>query len=177
MSFKIIKNYLLLLTIISVALFSCSDDNDEGPVGVSGSLIGEWSASSAQVDELTINGQDFSTFLSGLGLPTEFVELFEEEFAGDDLIDEFVFDITFNEGGTYLLEDTDGSETGTWELISNNSKILLDKGTEDEFEMDIVELTDVRLETSISEVDNSEDIDEDGTNDEISLSISLIFTR
>jgi len=175
MSFKLIKNYLLLLTITSVVLFSCSDDDDEGPGDISGSLIGEWSATSAELSEFTVNGQDFQAFLISIGVPSSEIDATEDLFE-QEILSEFQFDITFNEGGTYLLEDMEGSETGTWELISNNTKVLLNKGTQDEVELDISELTDSKLVLTESGTD-SVDIDDDGTDEVLSIAISLTFTK
>lgn len=175
---NIFNKLLLLLVAVSLITFtSCSDDDEPGGgTDVSGTLIGSWNSGSVEINEITINGESLSSFYAGLGLPQEFIDQIEDALAAG-ASESFAIDLQFNADGTYSATDEEGTETGNWELTNNDTKILFDKGTADEFELDIVELTATRFEGEISEVDNSEDIDEDGTNDEIVINVSLILNK
>ncbi len=174
---KLIKSLLLLAVAISaLTLVSCSEDDDDGPSGVSGTLVGSWESASVTIDEITVNGQDLVAYLQGIGFPQELIDFFEAGLA-EGTEESFAIDLEFRADGTYTATDETGSENGTWELTNGDTVILFDKGTENEFEMTIVSLTDTRFEGSVMDVDNSEDIDEDGTNDELSISLTLVLTK
>jgi len=158
------------------------------PSDVAGSLEGTWTISSASLESIAINGEDFTIFfqdlfqdLLDLGFVTqaevdESINLFESEIEGD-FTDEFEGMLTFNANGTYTIADSEGMDTGMWNLKNGDKTLVIDEGTEFEVEIDIVSLTNSRFEGSITESDNSEDIDEDGTDDELEIVLNLIFTK
>lgn len=182
-----LRNLLLLLIAVATLTFiSCSED-DDGPDGeVSGTLVGTWTNGSATVNSFLINGEDISVFIDdfiqllvdagsleedALALADLFEDGLEEEFT-----EPYEGSITFNEDGTYSSSDSEGSDSGTWELSNNNQTIIFDKGTEDELEVEIVSLTDSRFE-GIIEIAETDDLDEDGTADTFLISMTVVFTR
>lgn len=173
----ILKTILLAFIAMSATLLiSCSDD-EEAPAGdLSGNLIGSWTSTSVLIDEITVNGVDLVEYFTSLGLPPEFITLFEEGFA-QGLEEDFDVEISFMEDGTYTTTDVDGTDSGVWELNANSTVLTLDKGTADEFEIEIVSLTDEQFVGKVSEVDESEDLDDDGTNDTLRISITLTLAK
>lgn len=168
--------FLILLTITAFVFVSCSDDDDETPEGPSGQIVGSWQSSTVDVGDLEINGESFVDFYTALGVPQMVIDQLESTFESS-ASQGFEVDFEFKADGTYEAEDSEGTYNGTWELTSNDTKLLFDKGTTDEFEFDIAALTDSRLELAYTESDNSEDIDLDGTNDEITFTISIVLTK
>ena len=183
-----VRNLLLLLVAFTTLTFVACSEDDDGPDGeISGTIVGTWTGASATVNSFTINGEDISVFLD------EFKQ-FLIDFGGstqaeaDAAIAELeallqegyteVFDgtMTFNEDGTYEFTDSTGPESGTWELSNDGRTLTFDPGTEDELAMSIVSLTDDRLEGAIL-FEESDDADLDGTDDTLSVSISIVFTR
>ena len=184
---KTLKNLLLLAVAISTLTFvACSEDDDEGPEGTAGDLIGTWTGGSATLNSFTINGEDISDFFAELiqaliesGFSEAEAEAFAMEFEdalSSGFTEPFEGSITFNEDGTYTSTDAEGSDSGTWELTNNDQAILFDKGSVDELEVAIVSLTDTRFE-GLVEFSETEDIDEDGTADTIAVSVTIVFTR
>lgn len=184
---KYLKN-LLLLGVIATALtlVSCGDDDGDSGGNITGSLVGTWTGGTATVNSFTINGEDVSVFLEqyrDLLIESEefteeeadaFLEFFEEILIGG-FTETFEGTITFNEDGTYESTDSEfGTETGTWEL--SGSTLTIDGGTEDELDVEVVSLTDSRFEGTIKE-DVSEDLDGDGTSDDLSIDVTIVFTR
>jgi hypothetical protein len=53
--------------------------------------------------------------------------------------------LTFKTDGTYSTFDGTDTETGTWEFSTDETKVIMDKGTSDEETMDIVELSSTKL--------------------------------
>ncbi|SNT27166.1 hypothetical protein SAMN05421640_3083 [Ekhidna lutea] len=164
----------LLLVILSVFI-ACSED--EGiTAGVSGKLIGSWNSGSVAVTDITINGDDLATYYTNLGISPDLIEQIETALESE-IEQGFQIDIEFKSDGTYTSTDSEGTDSGTWELTSNDTKVLFDKGTEDELEVNIVSLTESMFVGSFTQVDDSEDIDEDGINDELSISISITLNK
>jgi hypothetical protein len=51
------------------------------------------------------------------------------------------FRLTFSTAGTYSLTYTGGAENGVWEFNADETQIIIDKGTADEFIWEILSLT------------------------------------
>ncbi|NDK55944.1 hypothetical protein [Pontibacter fetidus] len=103
------------------ALTSCSKDDDAAPSSQALLTAKEW-----QGNKYLIDGQDMSSFLD---------------------IDQMYW--KFNTNGTYTMRADGDSENGTWELTSNNQKLLLDG----EFTLDIVKLTNTALNVKYEDED------------------------
>ncbi len=188
MIIKTLKNLLLLVVAVAtLTLVACSEDDDDGPAGVTGDLIGTWTGGSATVNSFTINGEDISTFIDAFvqllieaGASQAEADAFAAEFEDElsaGFTEFFEGSITFNEDGTYNSTDAGVTDDGTWELANNDQTIVFDKGTVDELEVQIVSLTDSRFEGLVQE-NETEDLDDDGTADDVlAVSITLVFTR
>ena len=62
--------------------------------------------------------------------------------------------LTFKTDGTYISSDGSSSDdTGTWEFNSDETKLIMDKGTSDESTGDIIELSTTKLH--MKETDDS----------------------
>ena len=181
-----IKNFLLLTLFTSMlVLFSCSEDEPSGGE-ISGTLVGTWTDGTATINSFTINGEEISNFLEtlkqlliGFGTPEAEADVFISELESEleeEFTETFEGTIEFKDDGTYVATDSEGTDTGTWELIDGNQSILFDKGTDDELTMRIVSLTDSRFEGLIEEVESG-DIDDDGDSDTISVSVTIVLTR
>lgn len=59
----------------------------------------------------------------------------------------------FKTDGTYNIVISGTPNTGTWEFTSNEQKLLLDKGTNEEFTIDILKLTATNLDVEWTEDD------------------------
>lgn len=189
MKINTIKNLLLLFTaVVALTLTSCSeDDGGDGTIAddVAGTLEGTWTSGTVTVNSITIDGQDIAVFLEEfrqllieLQVPEEEIDAlldeFEEGFSED--FEDLDGSLTFNADGTYEISDTSGTDTGTWALSNNDETLTLDGGTEDELVMNIVSLTDTRFEGLVTE-EISEDLDEDGTTNEVAISVTFVLAR
>ncbi|MFK7953512.1 MAG: DUF4923 family protein [Ekhidna sp.] len=181
---NILNQIGLLLVAVSVLTFtSCSEDDEPtagGEGNVSTTILGTWTTGSFTVSELSINGGSIADFFAGLGLEGELLDQlvaglesgFEEDLAGSGNVA-----FTFNADGTYSVTDSEGTESGTWELNSSETMITFDEGDESEFTMDVVSITATKFVGAFTETDSSEDLDEDGSNDTIKITAQLILER
>jgi hypothetical protein len=153
---NLLKQGTLLLLVSVFILTSCEKDEESKE----DQLIGKWNITSVET-VITINGKDIiDYFMEDLGLSQSEAEEFAEW---------FTFDITgtieIKSDGTYETVFDGETDSGTWELVDNT--LTLDKGTNDEVEVEIISITSSKLVFEMVESDNSEDFDEDGTNDNL----------
>lgn len=184
MTKTIIKNFLLVLTaILSLTIISCSKDDDPGAGIDPDALVGTWTTGSVSVQSITIDGEPFSDFLDafrelliGFGATQaeadEAIAELEAELE-EGSTEGFPSAITFNSNGTYeVTVEGEGSDTGTWEFTKNETAILIDKGTDDETEIQIVSLTESRFEGTITMTEEDEEL-----GSEISIILSIVFNK
>ena len=116
----------LFATLFVVTFSSCGDDEDDVKPSASAMLTaGIW-----QANEVFVDGIDFS-----------------------QNVDLENTNIIFNSDGTYVFELNGDTQNGTWELTSNDQKILLDEGRSDEITADILQLTNSNLDIELTETD------------------------
>ncbi|MEJ8755787.1 hypothetical protein WG947_02160 [Pontibacter sp. H259] len=117
---------ILFVALVMSALTSCSkDDDDSNPSSQALLTAKEW-----QGNKYLIDGDDMSSFID---------------------IDQMYW--KFNTNGTYTMRVDGDSETGTWELTSNNQKLLLDKNSADEVTLNVLKLTNTGLNVMYEDED------------------------
>lgn len=163
-----IKN-LILMGLVVFILSACEKDKDSDTNA--NNIIGIWTITSSTFDA-TINGESIVQYLmEALGLDQTQAEAMASLF-----ISPFTGTIDIKSDGTYTSVIEGETESGTWELSSDNKKLTLDAGTPDESVMDVVVLTSSNLEVSYSET-SMEDMDEDGTPETMIIEIDLKLTK
>lgn len=116
----------IFATLFLITLVSCDkDDKDSEP-----SKKALLTAKTWQGNRLLIEGEDITSFV--------------------DMDKTF---ITFNTNGTYLISLDGSKDNGTWELTSSEQKLLMDKGTDFETNVDILKLTSTSLNIKWNEED------------------------
>lgn len=107
----------LFAALIVTTLSSCGKDDDAAPSRKALLTAKQW-----QGNRILIDNQDFTSF-----------------FNMDNTA------MTFNTNGTYLIKLDGDTDNGTWEFTSNEQKLLMDKGTSHETNVDILKLTNEAL--------------------------------
>jgi hypothetical protein len=151
---------------------SCNNDDDDPKA--SNDLIGVWTVESSSI-EMIIGDKSIIEFLMEmLSITQEEAELFADIYLSD--YGAFEGTITFKDDNTYAADFGDGVDTGTWKLSSDGKTLTLDQGTDDETDVQVITLSSVKLQIEITEA-SMEDIDDDGTDDEVSVKISLTLKK
>lgn len=158
----------IVLTIVALSfLASCGKDDEGGDT--SSSLIGVWSFTKAEIQEFTINGQDFvEYFVQELGLTEaeaeeialEFEESAEADAGLANVKVEFKSDNTFE-----TTETGEPDETGTWSL-SDDGKTL----TIDDEEFTVKTLTSSQMVLAMEQEETEEGMT-------IKIAIEFTFTK
>ena len=128
---KAIKNIFILLIICAFATqYAGCSKDDSNPTNT------EFLSKAWRIVSVTING------------------------AADTSTDYSAFRLTFTVDGSYTLASPDGTDTGTWAFNSNETSIVVDAGTTDEFTMTIIALAASSLTIEFTESGNFKTADE-----------------
>ncbi|ADR20926.1 hypothetical protein MATR_14480 [Marivirga tractuosa] len=160
-----------LLTVLFLGLFvfqACNSDEK----ATEGEIEGKWNVSDLSFD-FTINGEDFSDYFSDDPSTADLVESiltasYQDSFGGT---------LEFKSDGSYVATgDNNSTDEGTWSVNSDGTVLTLDGGTAEEFAFDIVTSTNSSLVLQFTQTE-SQDIDFDGTVDEVSTSLNLSLSK
>ncbi|GEM_PF-1992695 len=182
---RLFKLFSLCAVALMLLFTGCGDD-DSAPDGVAGTIVGTWTGASATFDSFLIDGQDVSALIEELrqvlidlggseAEADEFAQEFEDSLT-EALTESFEGTFTFKADGTYEVSDDQGTDSGTWEVTNNDQALLFDRGTTDELEIEIVSYSDTRFE-GLVDIEEQDDIDDDGSANTIAATLRIVFTR
>jgi len=165
-------SYLFFAFPLLVFLANCG--SDDGPVGGDNDLLGVWTVASVDVD-LDINGQTIAEFFTDAGIPaedaSEFEEFFDAEYAGDG----FDGTIEFKSDNTYINMFDGDTEVGTWTLIGTALTIISPDG--DPIVGQVITLNSSTLVMSLDEIEDLGDSDGDGTDDTLTVRLTITLNK
>lgn len=170
MTKSIFKNTLLILMGLVVLTFTSCDKDSDGDKNAD-NILGVWTITSSSFDA-TINDVDIiQYFMDAFGVSQAIAESITEDFYED-----ITGTANFKADGTYTMTTNGSVDNGTYKMSADNSKMTMDEGTVDEITVNIVTLTSTKLELSFTETE-VEDMDEDGIDDTLKMTITLVFTK
>ena len=88
----------------------------------------------------------------------------------------FTGTIQFKSDGTYTTNLGGTTDSGTWSLSADGKKLTIDSNTDDPITADITELTSNKLTVTLTEIVD-EDLNSDGTPENITVNVTIPFTR
>ena len=165
---------LLLMGLIVFITASCGEDDDADSAGTA-DITGVWAITSSYV-EINVGDKSFVDYLVDVvGVPEadaeEFLDLFKEDFT-----EGFPETIEFKSDNTYTVNTDGDTESGTWSLSSDGNTLTLDAGTTDETDLDVISLSSTAMKIGFTE-EESEDFDDDGVDEIISITFELNFEK
>jgi len=169
------RNFIWIFIVSTVLISGCSKDDE--PVNQAElDLVGEWTAKEFSLG-LTING---TPFLEWLEEETDLSES-EIELFVDLLIEGFSAELSgtieFFGDHTFLSQfGSDPEESGTWLLTNNNETLTITNSNNESSIWIVITLTSTTLMVGLEETD-SDDLDGDGTDEDIVTSIELTFEK
>ena len=175
-----IKTALFLL--VTFSLFtSCTKDDDPGGEVVS-DIIGTWTIDGSTVD-ITVDGVDLiAALMEALEITQTEAELFASFFTagyGGDVSGT----ITFKSDNTYTATfPPDDQETGKWKVSSDGKTLTMntkkDDGTYyDDDVLTIKTLTSTTMVLLVPSETEMEDIDDDGTDETLEISMEITLSK
>jgi hypothetical protein len=160
---------IILVLLTGLIFSSCKKDTKSDPI------VGTWTAGAttftAMVGDKTLN-QYF----------VDVMELTQEEADSYTAIYEqilkqaFTGTMTMKSNNTYTSTLGGTADSGTWSLNSDQTELTITSTTDGPSTVDVVELTSSKLRLHMSEI-TQEDLNSDGTDENIVISIDLTFTK
>ena len=175
---KFLAFFAPILLFSSLFLFNnCSSDGDEGD-NENNKFIGTWTMSSIDV-ELKAGGIPLIQYLVNNGDLTEAeAELIEAIFksALEDELGEGEIELISN--NTYVADFGDEPDTGSWSYDSSTGYLTIDSDDPNE-DTQMIMVKSITSSTLIIEQSETfeEDVNDDGTIDEVESSIEMTFTK
>lgn len=92
------------------------------------------------------------------------------------LMQTFAGTIQFNSDNTYTSNLGGTADSGTWSLSADAKKLTIDSNTESPETLDVTQLTSNKLTVSLTD-NTSEDLNSDGTDEIVTINVTIPFTR
>jgi hypothetical protein len=164
-----LRNFIPII-ITGLILSSCSKDSTPAD-----DLVGTWTIQSATFTAMVGNKTLTQYFIDVLALtPAEaqqFTDLFNQQ-----MQQSFTGTFQMKSDNTYTSTMGGTPDTGTWSLSSDNKKLTIDSSTDSPVILDVIQLTSSTLHLQGTETE-TEDLNDDGTLETITVSIDLTFTK
>ena len=160
--------FLVLLT--GLIFSSCKKDETKTE-----DIVGTWTAGTttftAMVGDMTLN--DY--FIDVMGLTQEEADsytalyemILEQAFTGT---------MTMKSNNTYTSDLGGTADSGTWSLNSDESELTITSNIDGPTTLEVIELTSSKLRLYTSEI-TQEDLDGDGTDENITVTVDVTFTK
>lgn len=160
---------LLLFSTAFIFITGCEKDDPDGFA----SIIGTWTSSETIID-VTIDGISFVDYLvDQMGMSSETADAFLAEMFDNSTV---TGSVEFKEDGIFT-SDWEGNEPelGAWTLEGDVLTITVDGSTEEMvFKVLTLTASQLTIENSMTE---SEDMNQDGTEEEMIIKSQMGFTR
>jgi hypothetical protein len=167
------KKEIRLLGIILIAgLLTSSCSKDDKPTD---NIVGTWTTQSSTFTATVGNKTMTQYFTDVLGLSASDAQLYTNLF-NVTLQQEFTGTIQVKSDNTYTSTLGGKTETGTWSLSSDGSKLTIDPSTGDPMIFDVVKLTSKELQLHLND-SGTQDLNNDGTPETITVDVNLTFTK
>lgn len=163
-----LRSFLIVL-VTGLTLSSCKKDSKSDPI------IGTWTAGAttftAMVGDKTVN----QYYVDVMGLTQDEADIYtaiyevflEQAFTGT---------MTIKSNNTYTSTLGGTADSGTWSLNSDQTELTITSGTDGPTNLEVVELTSSKLRLHTTEI-TQEDLNSDGTDETINVTIDVTFTK
>jgi hypothetical protein len=164
-----LRNFIPVI-ITGLILSSCSKDSTPAD-----DLIGTWTIESATFTAMVGSKTLAQYLIDELALTAaeaqQFTDLFNQQ-----MQQSFTGTFQMKSDNTYSSTLGGTPDTGTWSLSSDNKKLTIDSSTDSPTILDVIELTSSTLHLRGTDSE-TEDLNDDGSPETITVTIDLIFTK
>lgn len=161
----------LILVIITGLVFSgCSKEKK-----ATDNLVGTWTIGSTNISTMVGTRTMEQYFTDVMGLSVADAQTYSV-LANQAIQQSFSGTIQIKSDNTYSATFGGKSETGTWSLNSDGTKLTITSGSSGTTVFDIVELTSSILKIRVTDL-ITEDLNNDGTPESITVTADLTFNK
>ena len=169
MNFLNLRNFIPVI-ITGLILSSCSKDSTPAE-----DIVGTWTMESATFTA-TINGKTMTQyFIDELGLTATEAQQYTDLF-NNAMQQSFTGTMQIKSDNTYTATLGGEPDDGTWSLSSDGKKLTIDSSTEEPMILDVIELTSSKIHLQGTDTE-TEDLNDDGTPETITVTVDLTFTK
>jgi hypothetical protein len=167
------KKEIRLLGIILIAgLISASCSKDDKPQD---NIVGTWTTQSSNFTATVGNKTMTQYFTDVMGLTASDAQLYTNLF-NVTMQQNFTGTIQIKSDNTYTSTLGGQSETGTWSLSSDGSKLTIDPSNDDPMVFDVVKLTSNELQLHLTQ-SGTQDLNNDNVPETITVDVNATFTK
>jgi hypothetical protein len=159
-----------LVLITGLILTSCK--KDETPAD---NIVGTWTAGTPSLTVMVGTKTLAQYFMDELGLSATEAQVYVNQF-NQMFVGSFSGTLTIKADGTYTANMGGSADSGTWSLSADGKKLTIDSASDVPSILDVAELTSSKLHLKITE-SSTEDLNGDGINETMTVSIDLTFTK
>ena len=166
---------ILLMSVLFVTFYGCNSDEDENIT--TSDFIGVWEITAASAD-LSVGESSLLDYLVNTLQLSQIEAQAFETLMSEGITEGLGGTVEFKSDNTYVAEfGDDPAETGTWQYIEAGMKMsLLETGEDQPTEFDVISISSTKLDIAIEESE-SEDLDDDGMPEEITILFEMTLTK
>ena len=164
-----LKSIILAVT-IGIIFTSCTKDSDPAK-----DILGTWTVESVSFSAMVGTQSLFDYLIDEVGLSQAQAQAMIDLF-GLEMQQEFTGTIEMKSDNTYTADLGGEDDSGTWSLISDNTKLVIDSDYDDPMTLDILEITSSKLRVQ-GDYFIEEDLDDDEIAETITITIDLNFRK
>lgn len=161
---------LVFFFVTGIILAGCSKDKT-----ATDNIVGTWTAGDATF-AVTVGGMSLSQYyMEMLGLSSTEAQTFTNLF-NQSLQQNYSGTIKFNADNTFTASMGGSTDSGTWSMNADGTQLTIDPSTDTPQTFDVIELTSSVLKIRLTDT-RSEDLNDDGTDETISVMVDLTLNR
>ena len=166
----LIRGAVLLVMIAGMTLASCKKSSTAQE-----DIVGTWTAGATSMNVMVGSETLTQYFTTVMGLTADQAALYVTT-VEQALKQSFTGTIQIKSNNTYTSTLGGKTDTGTWSLNSDKSKLTIDSSTDDPVTVDVIQLTSSVLHLAMTE-NTSEDLNSDGTPETITVQADVTFNK
>lgn len=163
-----VKKLFLMTMVFGILFISSCGDDDEGLDQTSLDLIGVWETEDEVQFEVLITGLTQEELTEFQDIINQFLTGYAQGFFGT---------IEFKDDLSYTSSFGGETQTGTWQVLNEGESLVLSEtGETEDIVLEIVSLTSSTVVLTFEETE-SEDLNGDGSDDEITIDVTLTMNK
>lgn len=167
---KMIDHSILIVVMTMAVLTSCKKSSS-----ATEDIVGTWTAGTTSLTIMVGTKTLTQYFVDTYGITAEAAQVYSAA-VEQSTKQEFAGTIKVNSNNTYTSTLGGKTETGTWSLSSDKTKLTVTPSNDTPTTFDVVELTSSKLHINITET-TTEDLNSDGTPETITVQADVSFSK
>ena len=172
MKMKLLNLRIFILVLMAgLILQACTKEDEDKPSDL---IVGTWTATTPTI-AITVNSQTLVQYYTSEGLSTADAQA-AAAMVNAMVAQGFTGTLQVKSDGTYVANFGGEADAGTWSLSEDGKTLTIDSNTDVAMTISIVELTSSKLSLQTTETESA-DLNDDGTEETMTMNITLNFSK